>query len=733
MPFSPGDRGSVRWRRAALLFGVGALAVLAALLISVGVSPSGNPGGASARVQRLAGVSSLSTHPAQVGEGGGGGLGGGSAGLARGGVEPRPGTGAGEGGRSALAAPISARALGASPLAEALPGGPRTAIASERALQSGVSLVPSTSEPHWACPQGVCEAIVDPPPHFVDGHWTLPDSARALEGGGEKGGFDPTDLRSAYSVSITGSEAQQHYEEKQTIALVDAAYVPEAESDLAEYRKHYGLPECKKAGGCFHQVNQEGEEGNPPPTDPEWDLETALDLDMASAMCPHCHILLVEATAESLTDLAESANTAARLGATEISNSYGLPEQESHEVLGGCGESDCQELDSDYNHPGVVVTASAGDAGYDNYLRDGTSPLFPGVSSTVITVGGTALRKTKEGRKWSESVWWEPERSLGTGSGCSSLRTKPPWQTDAGCAHRTDNDVAAVGACETPVSIYSTAYGGWENVCGTSVGSPLVAGIEAHANEAGGAVPTADAFYQRRSSLYDVTKGKNDTTCSPSYLCDAETPEAGYDGPAGNGTPASGPVVVASEPPTARTQPATEVKKGEVRLNGLVDPNGAETSYRFEYGPTTSYGKSVPVPEGSVGTSSLKEVSQTVTVTEPGIYHYRVAATNSVGTVHGEDATFAYGPGVTAVHPPTEGRTAAHRSRSRVSASRKSPRSSSAPRTPRASPSTRKTRSRPSRQPARGRWKSPSRTRSGRARRLPPIASPTPSPSRSRS
>jgi sugar lactone lactonase YvrE len=529
-------------------------------------------------------------------------------------------------------------------------------VARERALQSGVSLTPSKTQPHWACPESSCEAIIDPPAVKMGDHWKLPEGLRALEGSGEKGGFDPADLRSAYSIPTSGGEAQQHYEEKQTIALVDVGYIPSAESNLAQYRSRYGLPLCTKASGCFRQVNEQGEEGKPPPVDEEWNLETTLDIDMASAMCPHCHILLVESTLESLADLAVSANTAARLGANEISNSYGLPEQEpvpEPEPI-GCGETACQQLDSDYNHPGVVVTVSAGDAGYDNYLRSGTAPLFPAVSSTVIAVGGTSLHKTTEGRKWSESVWWEPTRSLGTGSGCSALRAKPTWQADSGCPHRTDNDVAAVAACETPVSVYSPALGGWENVCGTSVSSPLVAGIEAHANEAGGAVPTADAFYKDRSSLYDVTKGRNDTSCSAKYLCSAETQESGYDGPAGNGTPANGPVVASGEPPTVRTGPATGIKKGEARLTGVIDPNVPETSYHFEYGTTTSYGTSVPVPEASAGSGAIAtEVSQTININQPATYHYRLVATNVDGTAYGQDETFSYGPAVTNVEPKT--------------------------------------------------------------------------------
>ncbi len=480
------------------------------------------------------------------------------------------------------------------------------------------------------------------------GHWLLPESTRALEGGGEEGGYDPQDLQSAYDIPVSGGEQRRHYEEQHTIALIEVGDDETAESDLAAYRHQYGLEPCTKGSSCFRQVNEHGEEGNLPTVFLGWELETSLDLDMASATCPHCHILLVEASLETIPALAESANTAARLGATEISNSYGVPEQ-------FCGENHCGQVAEAYDHPGVVVTASAGDAGYDNYLRGDSSPLFPASLPYVIAVGGTSLRRLEdgEGRKWSESVWWEPNtRALGTGSGCSPTEPKPIWQKDSGCAGRTDNDVAAVGACETPVSIYSSYYEGWVNVCGTSVSAPLLAGIEAHADEsAGTAVPTADAFYQDKSSLYDVTTGRDAAKCSLEYLCNAEQQIEGYDGPIGNGTPAQGPVAVAGEPPSVRTEPPA----AGASLNGVLDPNGLETSYYFEYGTSTSYGARAPAEEASAGSGTAATmVSASLTGVVPGLYHYRLVATNGDGKVYGPDQTTdSTPPTVTKVAPAT--------------------------------------------------------------------------------
>jgi hypothetical protein len=514
-----------------------------------------------------------------------------------------------------------------------------------RAPASGVSQTPSATTPYWACPTGACEEIIDPPPLPVSGRYALREGGPLLEGGGVLGGLDPQDLSSAYKIPTSGGADQ-------TIALVDAFGYEGAESDLATYRERYGLGECTgpppTGNGCFRKVNEAGEEANyPPGRHRGWEAESALDLDMASAACPHCRILLVQASSETPRGLAEAVNTAARLGATEISNSYGFAEQECEPE-----ESNCQEYSNDYQHPGVLVTASSGDSGYENWLSFGTSTDFPAASPNVAAVGGTALRKASNSRGWSEETW------RAGGSGCSKSEPKPSWQADTGCANRTVSDVSAVAACETPVSIYVTAFKGWNNVCGTSVSSPLVAAIEAHASEYARSLPGAAAFYLDPGALFDVTAGR-EGECTPpradEYLCYAET---GYDGPTGGGTP-DGSLQLASGAPSVTTRAATAVTTGAASLNGTVDPNDLETSYHFEYGTGTSYGTSVPVPSAAGGSGKLpEEVSQAVTGLKPDTtYHFRLTATNSVGTSVGEDRSFATAPPTVARLGPRSGAT----------------------------------------------------------------------------
>jgi subtilase family serine protease len=312
-------------------------------------------------------------------------------------------------------------------------------------------------------------------------------------------GYGPADLQSAYKLPSTTAGAGQ------TVAIVDAFDDPTAESDLAQYRSTYGLPPCTAASGCFRKVNQTGGTLPMPPPSPDWALEISLDLDMVSAICPNCHILLVEANTNLNTDLYTAVDTAAALGANTISNSW------------GGGESSAQTAaDVHFNHPGVAITASSGDDGY------GVS--YPAASRFVTAVGGTALTPSGSSRGWSETAW------TGAGSGCSAYDAKPSWQTNSGCSRRTVADVSAVADPNTGVAVL---YAGlWFTVGGTSASSPIIASVYALAGNAS-TVTYGSYPYSHTSGLFDVTAGTNGT-CSPAYLC---TAGAGFDGPTGLGTP----------------------------------------------------------------------------------------------------------------------------------------------------------------------------------------------------
>lgn len=328
-------------------------------------------------------------------------------------------------------------------------------------------------------------------------------------------GYGPSDLQSAYGLT---SAAASNGSGK-TIAIVDAYNDPNAESDLAKYRSYYGLPACTTANGCFKKVSQTGSTTSLPSSDAGWSEEISLDLDMASAICPLCTILLVEAKSPTMANLGTSVNEAVTLGAKYISNSYG----------GSESSSDSTYDSSYFNHPGVAITVSAGDSGY--------GAEYPAASRYVTSVGGTALSKSSSSaRGWTETAW-KTNSTEGTGSGCSAYDTKPSWQTDTGCSKRTISDVAAVADPATGVSVYDS-YGvtaGWYTFGGTSASSPIIASVYALAGTpSSGSYPAKFPYNAAgTSALNDVTSGNNGT-CSPTYLC---TAQSGYDGPTGWGTP----------------------------------------------------------------------------------------------------------------------------------------------------------------------------------------------------
>jgi subtilase family serine protease len=393
--------------------------------------------------------------------------------------------------------------------ASAQPAAPRALAHAASAAQAGIT-VTATPDYRRACPvttvpgKDACMVLLRTNVAQHSQAAIGPDQAPSGDG------YGPSSLQSAYNLpsSTAGSG--------ETVAVVDAYNDPDAASDLATYRSDWGLPAC--GTGCFEQVNEEGETSPLPAAagSTGWDVEESLDIDMASAICPLCHIILVEANSADTADLGAGVNAAVSLGADFVSNSYGGSESSSDNTY-----------DTDYyNHPGVAVTASAGDDGY------GVS--YPAASPDVTAVGGTSLSTASNSRGWTETVWGSSSGGEGTGSGCSADSSKPSWQTDTGCSKRTDNDVAAVANPNTGLAVYDTySEGGWLEVGGTSASSPIIASTFALAGTPAAGTYPSSYIYKHTSNLYDVTSGA-DGSCSPAYLC---TAGVGYDGPTGWGTP----------------------------------------------------------------------------------------------------------------------------------------------------------------------------------------------------
>jgi hypothetical protein len=430
----------------------------------------------------------------------------------------------------------------------------------------------------------------------------------AAEGGS---GLRPLDLRDAY---FPGEEPRAPTTEPQTIALVDAYNDPSVATDLAVYDTEFGLPACTTANGCLSVVNQRGENTSLPFPSSRRELETALnslngkrreeaeeaggwaveistDVQMARAICnANCKIVLVEASSPAYANLEAAEEAAVKLGATEISNSWG-------------GEEPSSDARA-FEHAGVVITASSGDEGYRNWTeaaQAGEGNYYAGIdypasSPHVVAVGGTKLMLAG-GARQSETVWNEDpdpggENHGAGGGGCSEHFAAPSWQLEVpdwsaiGCGtSRAVADVAADADPYTGVAVYDStpdeegAVLRWAPIGGTSVASPLLASMFALGGGSHGVAYPAQTLYSHlgASLLYDVTSGGNGQ-CRDEYsgcaassdplldcgggalICNASH---GFDGPTGVGAPESIDAFELAQAPSKGGEPTGELGKEE--------------------------------------------------------------------------------------------------------------------------------------------------------------------------
>jgi PKD repeat protein len=497
-----------------------------------------------------------------------------------------------------------------------------------------------------ACPQpkphrDSCDALVRVPvPSSAAGtpgveRFTFGDGDREF---GPANGLTPGDLASAYGYDPKGGGSGQ------TVAIVDAFDDPNIESDLATFDSHYGLTECSKKDGCLTKISQTGSSTSLPPVDTSgWSVEISLDVETVHSVCPECKILLVEANNEESESLAAAVEEAVAMKATEISNSYGGPEQLSHAEQAA------------YNHPGTVIAAATGDFGYDDWtvlfkhFIPPAKPDTPASLPTVVAVGGTTLELNGEGKRSNETVWngngplAESEFIEGaTGGGCSTLFTAQPWQHDApgfaasGCGEkRLDADVSAVGDPNTGFDVYDTYNCGksceefkrgedWVTTGGTSLSTPIITALYALAGGSDGVSYPALTLYGHLagdSSLFDVTQGGNgycdgvsefecghpdafgalvkgyalDVDCEYVTACDAAP---GYDGPSGVGTP-DGIGLFQPLPPTAAiTAPGSLSATAPAAFSGTASsdpyPGGSIARFVWNWGDGTESSGAAP-------------------------------------------------------------------------------------------------------------------------------------------
>jgi subtilase family serine protease len=247
------------------------------------------------------------------------------------------------------------------------------------------------------------------------------------------------------AVSTAGSRA---------IAIVDAYHYANALADLQTYSQQFGLPIPTSA--TLQVVFASGRQ---PSSNSGWEIEEALDLQMAHAMAPKATLYLVEAASSSDTDLLAAVDKAAQLvssvGGGEVSMSWG-----------GSEFSGQTSYDSHFVKTNVVFFASTGDA-------PGVS--WPSTSTNVVAVGGTSLSRQLNTLNFLHHASW-----VEGGGGVSSYVARPSYQSSIASTvgnARGVPDIAAVANPDTGVWVYDSGNGGWNIVGGTSVASPLVAGI----------------------------------------------------------------------------------------------------------------------------------------------------------------------------------------------------------------------------------------------------------------
>jgi hypothetical protein len=503
---------------------------------------------------------------------------------------------------------------------------------------------------------------------------------------GPAGGLTPEQLATAYGYEPSAGGAGQ------TVGIVDAYDDPEIEGDLGTFDARYDLPSCTAANECLKKVNQSGSTSPLPPTDETgWSIEISLDVETVHAVCPNCKILLVEADNNGDANLATAVNEAVALGATEVSNGYGGPED--------LPEPGLFEQEA-YDHPGVPIVVAAGDTGYYGWTyvndrkRGPEMPEAPASLPSVVAVGGTSLELNADGTRASETVWndngpldeiGELNPGLGaTGGGCSRLFSAEPWQTGVagfaatGCGtKRLDVDVSAVGDPLTGFDLYDSykcgtaceftrVDGGWATFGGTSLSTPIIAALYGLAGGTAGMQYPALTLYGHVAdsfARFDVTSGGNSicggvspcgdpnaafgslVDCNGTTACNAAP---GFDGPSGVGTPKGLALFKPLLPTAVITPPGAPTAGSPAVFSAGASsdpyPGGSLSSYTWNWGDGSAGGGVSPLHSyGAAGTYTV-----TLTVTD----NYGLTSSSSTSVSVGAARPSPVGGPSAGVAPP---------------------------------------------------------------------------------
>ncbi len=329
----------------------------------------------------------------------------------------------------------------------------------------------------------------------------------SLEGRMVLSALTPAQLDSAYGLNAVNANGAG-----QTIALIDVYHDPNIATELATFDAKYGL-----APAQLSVVNLAGSQ-----VDSGWSSEEALDVEWAHAAAPGAKILVVEANSANTTDLITAINAAkSNPNVSVVSMSWGTSEFRSETIYDSV-------FTTPVGHTGITYLASAGDSG--------AGAEWPASSPNVIGVGGTSLVVGASGARASETAW------AGSGGGISRYEAEPSYQKSVqSTGLRTSPDVSLDADPNTGVSVYSIASGGWIQVGGTSLGSPVWGGLIAVADQGRAAIGkgTLDGATQTLPDLYTAPSGSFDDITTGSRAT------VGYDTSTGLGTPNAVPLVAA--------------------------------------------------------------------------------------------------------------------------------------------------------------------------------------------
>jgi len=317
----------------------------------------------------------------------------------------------------------------------------------------------------------------------------------------------PSQMATAYGVNLLPTSNQG---QGVTIAIVDELVDPTITSDVAAFSTQFGLPQLNGLSGNGKLAIVNDTALGTPGTSPAGDtsIETALDVEWAHAMAPKANILLVFVPETgSLVNqfdqilhgvqLAATPSTATNLGlppVVVVSTSYGyftgtVTGGGRHpETFTGFTPAQEQALDTTYLSTGaatnVALTFSTGDY---------SLPLYPAASPNVIAVGGTTLYTTARGRYLYEYAWGGVDEDGAGGGGISTAFSLPTFQKNAGLSDsgRAIPDISMDADPISGVAVYSAndasvndpAGDPWFQVGGTSLASPMFAGIIALAQQ----------------------------------------------------------------------------------------------------------------------------------------------------------------------------------------------------------------------------------------------------------